>query len=193
MSEKLLGVVLCGGKSSRMGRDKSLLGHPDGGTYLDQAVKRLSDVCGEVCIAGTQDQNESSIVPFLVDPVLYQGPVVGIVNGLLFAQQQSCDACLVLAVDMPVVVGADLRNLKDAWLANRQSCPDEVICGLCDTDRIQPLLAIYPVGVLKDLQRLAGSADRSLFRWIKTVPHRTVSLSATSCVNVNSPDDLPLQ
>ena len=36
------GFVLAGGRSSRMGRDKALLPHPHGGTWLEQSVRRLA-------------------------------------------------------------------------------------------------------------------------------------------------------
>ena len=77
MSSNLLGVVLCGGQSSRMGQEKSQLEHPQGGTFLQLALKRLKDICHDVIIAGTPPGTEpgadtgaaNSESPALEDPV----------------------------------------------------------------------------------------------------------------------------
>ncbi len=47
----ILGVVLAGGGSRRMGRDKAVLSWT-GTTLVQRAVEVLAEVCGEVVIGG---------------------------------------------------------------------------------------------------------------------------------------------
>lgn len=186
MNGPLLGVVLCGGKSSRMGRSKSLLPHPDGGRFIDHAVCQLRSVCDAACVAGAANETFDAIgCEFLTDKVAYQGPVSGIVNALQHAAKNDFSACLVTPVDMPHLTGQPLATLKHAWTKN-----DILTCGIGQDGKLQPLVAIYPIETLPMLQQLAGSADRSLYRWITKQPHQTVLLAGDAGHNVNRPEDL---
>lgn len=179
----LLGVVLCGGRSSRMGRDKAALPHPDGTTYVHHAIERMHEVCAQVCVAG-----QCAIpveVPVLKDIIAHQGPMTGILNALLHAAEQGLHACLVTPVDMPRLSAQDLVRFRDTW------CAYHTICVGRDTKsrQIQPLVAVYPVTVTDALASYA-ERDRSLAGWLAKQSVKEVMLSANACHNVNTPDDL---
>ena len=197
MSKKPLGVVLCGGQSSRMGQQKSLLRHDSGGTYLQHAIKRLKDICDDVCIAGSPSEDHSATAEAsaenthrdditLADPVLYQGPVVGIVSGLQFAKEARLSACLVTPVDMPNLTVDDLRKLLYAWRSSQQLT---IVVNESD-QKLQPLVGIYPVKILGAMKQLAQNDDRSLHRWLGQQTHQAIALSDHACHNVNRPEDL---
>lgn len=189
MTDRLLGVVLCGGKSSRMGQDKSTLQFPNGTTYLEHAVSRLEMVCDAVVISGPKHQQRpgssdlrsgDSIVP---DPVAYQGPATGIAAALGFAAARSFAACLFTPVDMPDLGAEDLRKLKTAWEQSR-------VLTVATAEQLQPLVAVYPISLKEELDLLAGSEDRSLIKWIASQSCTHVSLPAAACRNINTPEDL---
>ena len=71
MNQRLLGVVLCGGRSSRMGQDKAMLPHPSGGTFATHAADRLAKICDQVCISG--ESVEIAGVSLIEDPVRLPG------------------------------------------------------------------------------------------------------------------------
>lgn len=185
----LLGVVLCGGRSQRMGRDKASLLHPSGVSFLQHAVIRLKRVCDRVCISTSPDRSLEDIegVDLLHDPVAFQGPVVGVAQALQHAGSHGFSACLVTPVDMPDLTAEDLTRLRDQWHRD----PNRVICAVdARTGQLQPLVTIYPIGLADELRSLAASKDRRLYRWIEKQSPVLIPLSAPAVRNVNSPEDL---
>jgi len=103
-------VILTGGGSSRMGRDKAELAW-DG----RRAVDRLADLARElgaaaIVTAGPRDYG----LPVAVEDPPGGGPVAGIVAGAAALKAAGCDRGLVLAVDAPTVTAADLAPLLAA-------------------------------------------------------------------------------
>lgn len=96
-----IGLILAGGQSRRMGRDKALLTH-NGMTLLDHAVKLLQDAgCQVVMLSGYPRVGfVGKVIP---DDVGDAGPVSGIVSSLkhLFKHYPLESQCLVVPVDMP--------------------------------------------------------------------------------------------
>ena len=181
---RLLGIVLCGGQSKRMGTDKSELMHAPGKTFLQHAAERLSYVCNDVLLAGTQSAPQYDAI---IDVIPGRGPAVGISSALQYAVDNGFDACFVTPVDMPDLSIEELILIKQKW----QSQPHRLVCGVSGTDaKLQPLVAIYPVAFLDEILELSLSEDRSLQRWLQGRPYVSMILSAESCRNVNRPEDL---
>ncbi len=106
----LYGLVLAGGRSVRMGRDKgAMVWH--GTEQRVYAADLLSNFCEKVfisCRAGQEDDLRGSY-PLLVDSVEGSGPIVA----LLTAFEHRADvAWLVLACDLPLITGATLAFLS---------------------------------------------------------------------------------
>ena len=181
MSDRILGVILCGGKSTRMGRDKAMLPHPTGGTFLDHAIERMEPVSDSVVISG--GKAEVTGVPTLPDTIAHRGPVVGIAQSVAYAKRQEFSACLFSPVDVPSLTADDLRLLCDHWRHSKQLT-------IAQSDRIEPLIGIYPVDLADDLERLAQSDDRSLFRWIQSQDYTPLPFPADHVRNINTPEDL---
>lgn len=182
MSKRLLGVVLCGGKSLRMGQDKSTLSHSNGKSFLEHAIARLSAVCDQVVISGHASANHGTLL--LKDPTAYQGPVIGIASALRFASRNSFDACFFTPIDVPSLTVDDLIKLKERWLTAG------VQPTLGHSNQIEPLIGIYPVGMSDKMEELSQGHDRSLFRWFQSQTYLAVNLPEASCRNINSPEDL---
>jgi molybdopterin-guanine dinucleotide biosynthesis protein A len=100
-----VGVVLAGGASRRMGRDKAALA-VDGETLAARAARRLLGVCARVVIA----DGGRGLVPGL--PCLPDAPAAGPAAGILGAALAwPGHPLLVLACDLPRVSEALLREL----------------------------------------------------------------------------------
>lgn len=183
MSEKLLGVVLAGGQSTRMGRDKATLPHPAGGTFLSQAIERLKAVCNEVVISGAAPIADHFT---LVDAFPGGGPSVGIATALQYAAANDYAACVFTPVDTPALENEDLQSLITAWRTNQGIV-------LAISSQLEPLIGVYSVDVAPEIQALAQSDRRSLTRHFQSqLPpnHQTVALPHEHCRNVNRPEDL---
>ncbi|WP_146513615.1 molybdenum cofactor guanylyltransferase [Rubripirellula amarantea] len=181
MSQRLLGVVLCGGKSTRMGQEKAALPHPKFATYLEHAIAELTPLCDQVVVSGTTSVSHDLVE--LEDSVKHQGPIHGIAAALRYAIEHGFAACLVTAVDMPYLHSDDLRHLVAAWATDNKTT-------VARSSQIEPLAAIYPVAVQPEMETNIALGRRSLTRWLEATPHHAVALSEQSCRNINTPDDL---
>jgi molybdenum cofactor guanylyltransferase len=131
-------VVLAGGKSSRMGRPKSLL--PFGGEPLIvHIVRALQPMFAETVIVAAPDQELPDLPATVVrDEVAYQGPVGGIYYGLKAA---SANFCFVTSCDVPFLNPSLISYLIS------QISEHDVVVPHWET-RFQPLHAVYRTSVL---------------------------------------------
>lgn len=141
-----LGVVLAGGASRRMGRDKALLALGDA-SLAAGAARRLGEVCAEVAVA----DRGRGLVPGLAS--LADGPGAGPAAGILgAAAAYPGRPLLVLACDLPGVPAALLGELarppRSDWTVPRWH------------GGVEPLCALYGPAALAALREQAG---RGLF------------------------------
>jgi molybdenum cofactor guanylyltransferase len=110
MSAGVLGLILAGGTSSRMKRDKATLEY-DGKSQLDRAYQLLSRHLARIYVSVRESQATDAArarYPLIVDAVAGEGPIVGIRSAL--AANQAA-AWLVLACDLPFLGDAALEQL----------------------------------------------------------------------------------
>lgn len=191
--EPILGVVLAGGKSSRMGRCKATLPHPSGGTFLTHAIDEIAKVSAFVAVSLNSSQHDlvkslPSEMSILYDRETAFGPAEGILRSVQHAITSGCAGVFATPVDLPRLHGHELQALAVAF----EETPTDIICGVSadSVDRIEPLVAIYPVCLIDKIQQLVASDDRSLYRFIQRQSHQTVRLSSRSLANINTPEDL---
>jgi len=141
---KLYGLVLSGGKSTRMGMDKGLIEY-----HKVPQREHLYNLLNEVCEAtymSLREEQESN-VPFgfqtLVDLNEFRGPY----NGLLSAHKKHPEAAwLVLACDLPLI---DLDALKEL-IFKRDTSKQATAFALKENPLPEPLCAIWEPDALKD-------------------------------------------
>jgi molybdopterin-guanine dinucleotide biosynthesis protein A len=133
MDRQWTGVVLAGGKSSRMGRDKALI-ELDGITLLDQTIEHLRPHCREILVIGDPakyDPLHATVVP---DDKPGLGPLGGVVTALNHARYVRI---LVLACDLPNINDRLLYLLKAELIGDRDAVvPDH-------GGMLEPLSAAY--------------------------------------------------
>jgi molybdopterin-guanine dinucleotide biosynthesis protein A len=104
MGDRMNGLILIGGKSSRMGTDKSLLNY-HGLSQRDYLFSLLSKFCIDVYFSSRQEQGLSENV---IMDTLAISPISGILSAFEYNPQT---AWLVLACDMPLVSEEALKIL----------------------------------------------------------------------------------
>ena len=184
------GVVLCGGRSSRMGSDKALV-PLRGRELLAHAVAALSEVCERVELAcGTVPRYAEQGLPLLLDREPDLGPLGGIETALLAGP---ADIVLVIACDMPGVGPRELRALVERVRSAdldvcvlRSERGVEPLCGAWRTTMSHPVASALARGSRRvvsafDEPLAAGRAPRVGF----------LDVAAPECVrNLNTPADL---
>lgn len=116
------GLILCGGKSSRMGRDKAALRFgPE--TLLERVLGRMRQVAGPVAVslaAGAAAPALPADVLVTRDAQAEQGPLWGLLEGFR-ALSGRVEQVLVLPVDMPFLTPDWMRRLVEG-LAGQSAC-----------------------------------------------------------------------
>ncbi|SDE59177.1 molybdopterin-guanine dinucleotide biosynthesis protein A [Pricia antarctica] len=106
---KIYGLVLAGGKSSRMGKDKGMIPY-HGMPQREYLYHLLSRVCEETFVSIRPDQKSDfpEDMQSIVDDNTFKGPY----NGMLSAHNTFPEvAWLVLACDLPLLDLASLQEL----------------------------------------------------------------------------------
>jgi molybdopterin-guanine dinucleotide biosynthesis protein MobB len=148
---KVSGLLLVGGRSVRMGRDKSQL-QLHGCSQLEHSFELLSGVCEEVFVSGRHDQ--ACERPFIADRLLDMGPVGGLLSAM---EAQPERAWLAMAVDMPWMKVDVLRLLVD----QRRPFATATAFRSPQSDLPEPLCAIYEPKAKAALYQFLGLGYRS--------------------------------
>jgi molybdopterin-guanine dinucleotide biosynthesis protein A len=142
------GIVLCGGKSSRMGTAKALL--PFGPeTMLQRVVRLLSGVVAPIVVVAALDQELPQLPPGVIvtrDEQEGRGPLEGLRAGLK-ALPDTIDAAYVTSCDVPLLETGFVRQMID--LANDYDIAVMEIDGFT-----HPLSAVYRRAALPAVEDL---------------------------------------
>ena len=95
------GIILAGGKSTRMGEDKGLV-FLDGSPMIAHVIEHLKEVVDEIIVIANNAEYQQFGFPVYPDLVMDKGPVGGIYTGLFYSKTEvnlciSCDAPFVSA------------------------------------------------------------------------------------------------
>jgi molybdopterin-guanine dinucleotide biosynthesis protein A len=148
-------IILCGGKSSRMGRDKATL--PFGPELMLQRVVRLlgeTAARDNLVVVAAPNQSLPAVsgdVLIVRDTREYRGPLEGLATGL-HALVERVDAVYATACDVPLLVPAFVDHMFELL-------DDFDIAVPFDGQHHHPLAAIYRTTVLPEIQKLLD-ADR---------------------------------
>src|SRR5258705_5400650 len=108
------GIVLCGGKSTRMGTSKALL--PFGPeTMLQRVIRLLETVVSPIVVVAAGDQQLPDLPPHVIvtrDEREARGPLEGLRAGLK-ALPVDVDAAYVTSCDVPLLVPGFVRQMLD--------------------------------------------------------------------------------
>lgn len=133
----LYGVVLAGGYSSRMGRDKAFI-YYDGLPMYQRVFQLISPLCSRVIVSCRAEQeNLFSGMPVVVDAYPSRGPLTGLLSAFLKYPQV---AWLTVPIDMPRL---DTAFLEQQLIKRRNLTVDATVIRETIQSFIQPLLGIY--------------------------------------------------
>jgi molybdenum cofactor guanylyltransferase len=152
----ITGVVLAGGRSSRMGQDKALLvwkGRP----LIRHAIDILGELCQKVVISASKDDYGFTTCEVWPDEWDVQAPMSGIYSCLKRSQH---DWIMVLSCDMPLV---DPR-LFQALLS--YSTGYDIVVPVHDGGFIEPLCGVYSKGALPKLEQSLSRQSYSMKQFI---------------------------
>ena len=125
----LAAVVLAGGASRRMGRDKATLAHPDSPTTMvEHTVEVLRGRCSPVFVIAAPGQALPPLqAEVLRDEIRGVGPLLATGRGLRAAAAAGLRRAFVSAVDMPYLSVEVIEALVSAGERSMRALADTVV------------------------------------------------------------------
>lgn len=149
-------LILCGGKSLRMGRTKAFLPY-EGTTMIAHMLSTVRDLFSEVLLVANEPTIFEDLGVDVVKDILpHRGPLGGILSGLLVASHQYS---FVLACDMPFVTRRLIREMTC-----RRDGSDVLV--LMHPNGIEPLIGIYSKACIKPLEESLFAGEPSLYNFV---------------------------
>ncbi len=187
LERPILGGLLIGGQSRRMGRAKHLLPDSSGRTWVERTVALLDGLCGQVIILGAGHLPDSltdrTRLPDISDAC---GPMAAILSAMRWAPNADW---LMVACDLPNLEAEALH-----WLLAQRRPGIWAALPVLQMDGLpQPLLAYYNYRSRPLLEQLAAD---NVHRPGAVAAHRKVISPVvpanleTSWLNANRPEDI---
>ena len=191
------GIILAGGSSRRMGKDKALLPYPGqpgepSETFLEHLVTVLGFCCSEVFVVA-RDEVQASLyahvdAQIVLDGIPGGGPLVGLYSAL---QAISTPYAILVAVDMPFVTAQLLAYMLLGY-------QDDTILVPLVNGNPQVTLAIYPRSILPLIEQRISQGRRDLrclldetrVRYIEGEQLRVVDAELRSFTGINTPEEM---
>lgn len=183
--KKIKGLILTGGKSSRMGEDKALINY-HGKTQAKYLFDLMKPFCDEVYLSARPkqwDDSDISDLPQLLDMEISRGPTRGILTAL---KTDPTVSWLVVACDLIHINEQSLQTLVENFnpqvtaicFANREKHFPEALCALYTPQALDVFLA---------------AAENDMSCPVKILSHANIlkleQVEGIDLTNINTPDE----
>lgn len=187
MVDGTTGLILAGGQSKRMGRDKARLPWGDR-TVIEHMIETLRPVTDEIIVVAKNVASFSHLNARIVeDLVLDAHALGGLYTGLTLAEHEQCFVC---ACDAPLLNPSLIRFLIEEADGYDLVIPRTV-------GGLQPLHAVYSRSALPAIEKrlrrrqwdLQGLVSHLRVKTIETNVLRWFDPTGLSFFNLNTPED----
>jgi molybdopterin-guanine dinucleotide biosynthesis protein A len=195
-SSEIVGVILAGGRSSRMGGGDKCLVELAGRPLLAHAIERLQPQVVRLVINANGDPSRFAAFGLPVVPDrdgAFKGPLAGILAGMDWARSHAPGAGLIAtaAADTPLFPGELVERMKLALTEKSR------IAIASSGGHAHPVFGLFPMELADDLARfLDRSPKLAAMAWIDRHPWTSVEFQPANSqavdpfLNMNTPDDL---
>lgn len=181
--KNITGIILAGGKSSRMGTDKGFLllkNKP----FVQYSIDALTPLVSEIIIVS--DNSDYDVFGFkrIADITKNAGPVAGICSGL---EASTTDYNLILSCDIPLIKSQILEKLINNIDDTSQIIQVE------SKGKSMPLIALYKKEVANTFNTFLQNDERRLRVAINSCKSKNIVLDeedAFTTINVNTQTEL---
>ncbi|MCF8372335.1 MAG: molybdenum cofactor guanylyltransferase [Bacteroidales bacterium] len=185
-STDLCGIILAGGESKRMGRDKTILRF-EGQSLVERMVHILSPFCQNILISSNNRLHQGIGYEVIADAIPSKGPIGGIYSCLIKSEYTYN---MVLPADVPLI------SIELIHFLLENAHPQKISAIVTPTGFIEPLCAIYPTTIIPALKDFIESGSNKLIDFLEAENFHPVQLSKEHSfyhpkllMNINTPED----
>ncbi len=190
MNRELNGLILVGGKSRRMGKDKSSL-KVGGQLLLDKTSNLLRVYCKEVFVSCRQEQSNQEHLknmPKIFDSAGEIGPLGGIISAL----DELKSDIFVVACDLPNLNTQIMDSIFEEY--NKNTHTNAITFFNTQRGHIEPLCSIYKYEIIDDLKAKANEEIYCPNKILNTLQNVTKidlknDTELEGIANMNTPQD----
>ena len=182
-SNHITGIILAGGKSSRMGTVKGFL-NLNGKLFIEQMIEVLPPLVTEIIIVSNDSNYNKFNVKRVNDLIENAGPLAGIYSGL---SASKAEKNLVLSCDIPLI-NSEVLNL----LIQQIDDVSEII-QIESNGKTMPLIALYNKDCESVFNALLKKGERRLRYAVSQCKVKNIKLNTEQekyVSNVNTPEQL---
>jgi len=191
---KVVGVLLAGGQSRRMGGGDKTLRVLDGVSLLERVIARLQPQVDALVLNANGDPARFAefALPVVADSIPdFAGPLAGVLAGLDWAAVHRPDCAFIasVATDAPFLP----VDLVARLTAAHKAAEADLACA-ASAGRAHPVFGLWPLRLREDLRRaIVDDRIRKVDEW--TARHRLVTVPFADrpidpFFNANRPEDL---
>lgn len=163
---KITGIILAGGKSSRIGSDKGFI-LLNGSTFISYIIETLKPFVEEIIIVSNNSDYDVFGHKRVHDIINNAGPLAGLYSGLYHSKNENN---LVLSCDVPMINSYILKKLIN-------EVEEKIdIVQIQSQNRTMPLIAIYKKHCKQLCLKLLESGERRLKVAVEQLNTKTVML-----------------
>jgi molybdopterin-guanine dinucleotide biosynthesis protein A len=160
-SRDIVGCVLAGGQSRRMGEDKARLRFA-GKTLLERVIQRLKPQAASLIINVHEDAGDLHThgLPVVTDAQGgHLGPLAGILASLRWAKENNIAWIATVAVDTPFFPTDLVAKLTEAARAKELAVARS-------GDRLHPVFGLWKPTLVSELAEFIEATPRSVLHWV---------------------------
>ena len=163
----ITGIILAGGKSSRMGSDKALL-KINNTTFIEKIIVVMQPYVDEIIIISDNINHDRFNTRREEDFVKDAGPLAGLLTGLNHAKHENV---LALSCDIPLISEIVIETLIN------QADDDYEVNQIESDGKTMPLIAIYKKSCYQSIFRFLQNDERRLRVAVNSFKVKTIKLN----------------
>lgn len=178
-------IILAGGQSRRMGRDKGLVSL-NGKPMIQHVIDKAQSITHQVMIIANQPGYQNFGDTVYPDLIPDKGPLGGIYTGLHYSQTEYN---LVLSCDIPLVPVSFLKSLVNYRGKNQAYIP-------VHEKQQQPLCAVYKKEIWVQMKSSIEAGELSVRKFLEKIDTTFIEISNFEIehenwfANLNTPKDI---
>lgn len=183
VTKHITGIILAGGKSSRMGTDKGFL-KLNGKLFIEHIIEVLNPFVSEIIIVSNDLNYDNFKAKRVNDLIEDAGPLAGIYSGLSASKTEKN---LVLSCDIPLI-NTEILNLLVAQIDDASE-----IIQIESNGKTMPLIALYNKDCEIVFNSLLMQGERRLRFGVNQCKVKNIKLNTEQekyVSNVNTPEQL---